>query len=88
MKKDIRIKKAIIRVLEGEEEIDYVKEFMKLSEKEKMNMTWDDFFDEFNLPKKLRHDYLVGCILKGVNKIKNGHRKFNNKSKDTNSKEK
>ena len=58
-----RTKKAIIKALEGEEKIDYAEEFNKLSKKEKKNMTWDDFFDKYRLPKKLRSDYVVGCIL-------------------------
>ena len=32
-------------------------------------MTWDEFFDMVNLPKKLRLDFGCACILRGFNKI-------------------
>ena len=46
--------------------MNYVKEFMKLSEREKKKMNWDDFFNKCKIPKKLRNDYLIGCILNKI----------------------
>ena len=33
------------------------------------NMTWDDFFDRFNVSKSSRLDFGVACILNGFRKI-------------------
>ncbi len=32
-------------------------------------MTWDDFFDRFNIPKESRLDFGVACILNGFRNI-------------------
>ena len=45
-------------------------EFYKIvSKNPKTNMTWDDFFDNFNIPKKDRSDFGVACIYNKYNKI-------------------
>ena len=45
--------------------IDYVEEFIKLTDEDcSKDVTWDDFFDHVGLPKGKRTDFLIGCIVK------------------------
>lgn len=48
------------------DDIDLVKAFVDKTDAlgPYSNYTWDDFFDEFKVPKSDRTDFAIGCILK------------------------
>lgn len=48
----------------------FAQEYLKFIKTNK-KATWDDFFDNVEIPKKLRGDFLIGCILKQAKELAN-----------------